>query len=163
VDGASLDPDVCREALSAVLVDEAALLAELEYLLEREYHVLGSKDTALIESTVRARQERVGALARVEEHRRSLCSMHGYSPDLAGLERMMVWCDPKGSLVSRLRECAERAANCRDLNDRNGTLVSAKLRRVEGLLGLLTARTNNSDTYGPKATPSGPGRVLGAA
>jgi flagella synthesis protein FlgN len=166
VDGASLDPDVCREALSAVLVDEAALLAELEYLLEREYHVLGSKDTALIESTVRARQERVGALARVEEQRRSLCSMHGYSPDLAGLERMMVWCDPKGSLVSRLRECAERAANCRDLNDRNGTLVSAKLRRVEGLLGLLTARTNNSDTYGPsgsKATPSGPGRVLGAA
>jgi flagella synthesis protein FlgN len=166
VDGAALDPDVCREALCGVLVEEAALLAELEYLLEREYQVLGAKDATLIESTVRARQERVGALARVEEQRRSLCSMHGYSPDLGGLERLMLWCDPKGSLVSRLRECAERAANCRDLNDRNGALVAAKLKRVEGLLGVLTGRTNKADTYGPggsTATPAGPGRVLGAA
>jgi flagellar biosynthesis protein FlgN len=149
-----MDPGVCREHLSGVLVEEAALLAELEYLLEREYQVLGSKDTAVIESTVRARQERVGALARIEEQRRSLCSMHGYSPDLAGLEGLMVWCDPQGSLVSRLRECADRAANCRDLNDRNGTLVAAKLKRVEGLLGILTGRPDKADTYGPGGSTS---------
>ena len=160
-----MDADVCREHLAEVLAEEAALLAELKGLLEREYEVLGSKDAVALEKTILARQERVGALARLEEHRRSLCSLHGYSPDYAGLERLLVWCDPQGTLVSRLRECAKRAAECRDLNDRNGTMVAAKLRRVEGLLGALTARPARADTYSPDGTtvPTRPGRVLGAA
>jgi len=166
VDANTMDPDVCREHLAEVLAEEAGLLADLRDLLEREYEVLGSKDAVALEKTILARQERVGALARIEEHRRSLCSLHGYSPDYAGLERLMVWCDPQGTLVSRLRECAKRAAECRDLNDRNGTMVAAKLKRVEGLLGALTGRpAARADTYSPNGstTPTRPGRVLGAA
>ena len=161
----TMDPNVCREHLDEVLAEVAGLLAELQGLLEREYEVLGSKDAVALEKTILARQERVGALARLEEHRRSLCTMHGYSPDYSGLERLLVWCDPRGTLVSRLRECAKRAADCRDLNDRNGTLVSAKLKRVEGLLGALTGRPTRADTYSPNGStaPTRPGRVLGAA
>jgi flagella synthesis protein FlgN len=160
-----MDPDVCREHLAGVLDEEAGLLAELQTLLDREYEVLSSKDPVALERIVLERQERVGALARLEEHRRSLCSMHGYSPDYAGLERLLVWCDPQGTLVSRLRECAKRAADCRDLNDRNGTMVAAKLKRVEGLLGALTGRSATADTYSPNGStaPTRPGRVLGAA
>jgi flagella synthesis protein FlgN len=165
VDANALDRDVCREHLAEVLAEEAALLGELRTLLEREYEVLGTKDAIAVEQTVLARQERVGALARVEEHRRSLCSLHGYSADYAGLEGLIVWCDPQGTLVSRLRECAKRAADCRDLNERNGTLVAAKLKRVEGLLGALTGRTSSADTYNANGSnaPTRPGRVLGAA
>jgi flagellar biosynthesis/type III secretory pathway chaperone len=78
----------------------------------------------------------------------------------------LVWCDPRGTLVSRLRECAERAANCRDLNDRNGKVVATKLKRVEGLLEALTGRPpSTADTYSPNGStsPTRPGRVLGAA
>jgi flagellar biosynthesis/type III secretory pathway chaperone len=91
--------------------------------------------------------------------------MYGYSADHAGLEGLMVWCDPQGTLVSRLRECAKRAADCRDLNERNGTLVAAKLKRVEGLLGALTGRSSSADTYSSNGStaPTRPGRVLGAA
>lgn len=165
MDANALDRDVCREHLAEVLTEEAALLGELRTLLEREYEVLGTKDAIAVEKTVLARQERVGALARVEEHRRSLCSLHGYSADYAGLEGLIVWCDPQGTLVSRLRECAKRAADCRDLNERNGTLVAAKLKRVEGLLGALTGRTSSADTYNANGSnaPTRPGRVLGAA
>ena len=165
MDANALDRDVCREHLAEVLAEEAALLGELRTLLEREYEVLGTKDAIAVEQTVLARQERVGALARVEEHRRSLCSLHGYSADYAGLEGLIVWCDPQGTLVSRLRECAKRAADCRDLNERNGTLVAAKLKRVEGLLGVLTGRSSSADTYNANGSnaPTRPGRVLGAA
>lgn len=165
MDANALDRDVCREHLAEVLAEEADLLGELRTLLEREYEVLGTKDAIAVERTVLARQERVGALARVEEHRRSLCSLHGYSADYAGLEGLIVWCDPQGTLVSRLRECAKRAADCRDLNERNGTLVAAKLKRVEGLLGALTGRTSSADTYNANGSnaPTRPGRVLGAA
>jgi flagellar biosynthesis protein FlgN len=165
VDDTTMDADVCREHLAEVLAEEVGLLTELQGLLVDEYEVLGIKDAVALEKTVLARQERVGALARLEEHRRSLCSMYGYSPDYAGLERMLVWCDPQGTLVSRLRECAKRAADCRDLNERNGTMVSAKLKRVEGLLGALTGRPTTSDTYSANGSTAAtrPGRVLGAA
>ena len=120
MNAAALDPDVCREHLAEVLVEEAGLLDELRALLEREHEVIGSKDAVAVERVILARQERMGALARVEEQRRSLCSLHGFSADHAGLEGLMVWCDPKGTLVSHLRDCAKLAADCRDLNDRNG-------------------------------------------
>ncbi len=165
MDAVALDPDVCREHLAEVLVEEAGLLDELRSLLEREYEVIGSKDPIAVERVVLARQERVGALARVEDQRRSLCSLHGFSADHAGLEGLMVWCDPQGTLVSHLRECARLAADCRDLNDRNGTMVAAKLKRVEGLLGALTGRPGSADTYSAtgSSAPTRPGRVLGAA
>jgi flagellar biosynthesis/type III secretory pathway chaperone len=161
----AMDPDVCREHLAQVLAEEAALLAELHGLLEREHEVLGAKDPVALEKAILARQERVGALARLEEHRRAFCSMHGYSPDYAGLEKMLLWCDPHGTLVSHLRECAKRAADCRDLNDRNGKVVATKLKRVEGLLEALTGRPATADTYSADGTTAAtrPGRVLGAA
>jgi flagellar biosynthesis protein FlgN len=161
-----VDPGVCREHLTTLLRDETALLAELEELLQRESVILESSDIQALEATTRARQERVGALARIEEQRRSLCALHGFSADRAGLEGLMAWCDSQGTLLPRLRECAERAVRCRDLNDRNGIVVGAKLKRVEGMLGALTGRPTRFDTYGPRGygkPGSRPGRVLGAA
>jgi len=167
VNAATLDSDICREHLAEVLAEEAGLLAELRELLDREYEMLGSKDAVALEKAIQERQEKVGALVRLEEHRRALCSLHGYSPDYAGLERLLVWCDPRGTLVSRLRECARFATECRDLNDRNGAMVSAKLKRVGGLLEALTGRPASTtvDTYSAdgSAAPRRPGRELGAA
>ncbi|HVW67823.1 MAG TPA: flagellar protein FlgN [Steroidobacteraceae bacterium] len=165
MDTTEMDQNVCREHLAEVLDEEANLLADLRSLLERESEVMRSRDAVAAEKTVLARQERMSALARVEEQRRTLCSMHGYSPDYAGLEGLMCWCDPQGTLVSRLRECARRAADCRDLNERNGTIVAAKLKRVEGLLGALTGRPAVADLYSVTGSDSPPrsGRVLGAA
>lgn len=161
-----MDPGVCREHLTTLLGEEIALLTELEELLRRESGILETSDIQALETTTRARQERVGALAGIEEQRRSLCALHGFSADRAGLEGLMAWCDSQGTLLPRLRECAERAVRCRDLNDRNGIVVGAKLKRVEGMLGALTGRPTRFDTYGPRGygKPAGrPGRVLGAA
>ena len=161
-----MDPAVCREHLATLLREESQLLADLEVLLEQESRIIESSDIKTLEATTRARQERMGALARIEEQRRSLCAMHGFSADRAGLEGLMAWCDSQGALLSRLRECAERAVRCRDLNDRNGIVVAARLKRVEGMLDTLTGRPTRTDTYGPRGYASSaprPGRVLGAA
>lgn len=161
-----MDAAVCREHLAALLGDEAALLEELEELLTREARVLETSDVRALEVTTRARQDRMAALARLEEQRRSLCGMHGFAADHAGLEALMGWCDPQGALIARLGECATLAVRCRDLNDRNGVLVSARLKRVQSMLGALTGRPTRLDTYGPKGYCSGGtdwGRSLGAA
>ena len=161
-----MDTGVCREHLATLLREESQLLGDLEALLTEESRVLESSDIQVLETTTRARQERMGALARTEEQRRQLCAMHGFSADPAGLEGLIAWCDSQGALLSRLRECAERAVRCRDLNDRNGIVVGARLKRVEGMLGALTGRPTRADTYGPRGYTSAgtrPGRVLGAA
>lgn len=161
-----MDPSVCREHLTTLLREESDLLGQLEELLARESRVLETSDIQTLEATTRARQERIGALARIEEQRRSLCALHGFSADRAGLEGLIAWCDPQGTLLPRLRECAERAVRCRDLNDRNGVVVAARLKRVGGMLDTLTGRPTHSDTYGPRGHTNSntrPGRVLGAA
>ena len=161
-----MDPGVCREHLTTLLREESGLLAQLEELLGRESRILETSDIQALEATTRARQDRMGALARLEEQRRSLCTLHGFSADRAGLEALMAWCDAEGSLLSRLRECAERAVRCRELNDRNAIVVATRLKRVAGMLDALTGRPTRSDTYGPRGYGNSngrPGRVLGAA
>ncbi len=161
-----MDPAVCREHLSALLAEEAALLEQLETLLTGEASVLQTADIRALEGTTRARQDRMGALARLEEQRGVLCALHGFAADRAGLEALMAWCDPQGTLTECLRDCATRAVRCRDLNDRNGILVTARLKRVQGMLGALTGRPARLDTYGPRGQCCGGtpwGRSLGAA
>lgn len=147
-----LDSGVCREHLGTLLTEEVDALRELEELLIREYDILGAKNVAAIERTALVRQEKMGHLARTEEQRRQLCTLHGYTPDWVGLESLMQWCDPEGTLLSRLRECARRASRCRDLNDKNGTLVAARLKQVEGMLATLTGSSSQPMTYGPKGS-----------
>src|SRR3979409_1753313 len=144
------DVDVCREHLGSVLTEEGDALRELGDVLRREQDVLGAKNVAAIERIALVRGQMMGDLARTEEQRRSLCTMHGYTPDWLGLESLMRWCDPEGTLLSRLRECARRATQCRDLNDRNGILVAARLKHGEGRLVPLTGGPNQAVTYGPK-------------
>ena len=158
-----MDAGLCREHLAELLGEEIVLLTELQQLLEEERDNIGSAEPEALQRTTRARQERLGALARIEEQRRALCTMHGETADRAGLERLRSWCDPAGELSSRLAECLGRAVRCRDLNDRNGIMVAARMKRVSELLQALTGRVTRAATYGPRGYAGGlqGGRVLG--
>jgi len=158
-----VDPGVCRESLATLLTQEVSSLNELAALLEREHALLVANDVEALERAMQERQVVIGRLLNVEEERRSMCRAHGQSADVAGLERLLAWADPRGSLQARLAECSKGAARCRELNDRNGALVLARMRRVEGLLGALTGqRAEVPATYGPKGAYAEPrsGRVL---
>src|SRR3569833_3245988 len=128
------DIEVCREHLGALLTEEVDALRDLEEILVREHDVRGARNVAAIERTALVRAQMMGDLARTEEQRRALCTMHGYSPDWMGLEGLMSWCDADGTLLSRLRECAQRATRCRDLNVSNGTLVTTRMKQVQDML-----------------------------
>ena len=158
-----MDAGLCREHLAELLGEEIVLLTELQQLLEQERDLIGSGEPEALQRTTRARAERLGALARIEEQRRSLCTLHGESPDRGGLERLRQWCDPAGALAPQLSECLGRAMRCRDLNDRNGVMVAARMKRVSELLQALTGRAARASTYSPRgygARVQG-GRVLG--
>jgi len=137
-------------------------LSELAGLLDREYALLVANDVVTLEAAMEERQVALGRLLRIEDERRSLCRMHGHATDLPGLEQILAWCDPRGTLKSLWTQCGQGATRCRELNDKNGALVAARMKRVESLLGVLTGQRPEAPTYGPKgayATPRS-GRVL---
>lgn len=158
-----MEPSICREHLERLLAEEAASLAQLETLLDREHELLMTNEVEALDRAGEARQDCVGKLARIEDERRSLCRMMNLPAGLPGLEQLLRWCDPTQALQHRWADCAERATHCRNLNDRNGALVTARLKKVEGLLGVLTGRAGEPKVYGKQgmfAMPVRDPRVL---
>lgn len=152
-----MDQNVCREHLEKLISEESTALARLEALLDQEHAVLLSNDIEELDRTGEARQACIGELVRIEDERRSLCRMLSVPADPQGLERLLTWSDPAHHLKRRWASCAERATRCRELNDRNGALVTARLKRVEGMLDVITGRSNQPKVYGKQgafqATP----------
>jgi flagellar biosynthesis/type III secretory pathway chaperone len=143
-----VDPGACREHLQKLLAEEFNALTQLETLLDREHELLLANDVDGLDHAGESRQVCVGALLRVEDERRSVCRMMNVPADVQGLEKLLRWCDPSNTLHRRLSDCAERATRCRELNDRNGALVTARLKKVEGMLDVLTGRANQPKVYG---------------
>lgn len=142
-----MDAQLCRDTLGKLVGEELTALAQLEALLEREHALLLDNDLEEFERAGELRQSCVTTLLRIEDERRNLCRMLNAPADLHGLQRLLSWCDPERTLQARWSECGERATRCRNSNERNGALVSARLKRVEGLLETLTGRANQPKIY----------------
>ncbi len=138
-----------RRTLERLLAEEVVALVELERLLESEREVLVRNDSPeALEDACTRRQDCMGGLLRIQDERRGVLRMLGFEADAAGLERLMRECDPQRSLPARWGECAERARRCREINDFNAALVSSRMRRVAGLLEILTGRKAETPVYG---------------
>jgi flagellar biosynthesis protein FlgN len=153
-----VDPTVCREHLERLLAEEIKSLAELEKLLDREHELLVGNDVEALERAGIARQACISELLRIEDERRSLCRMMNVPADMTGLDRLLTWCDPSRALRRRWANCAEIATRCRGLNDRNGALVAARMKNVEGMLDIITGRANQPKVYGRQGAFDVPGR-----
>ena len=157
-----MDPGQCRELLASLISEESSALSDLSVLLDREQGYLRANDAASLEAAAPERQRCVARIFRVDEARRSLCSRLGHSADHTGLEQLLRWCDPEGTLASGWARCSEAAAHCRRLNDRNGALVAARLQNVQARLGCLIDSRRESITYGPRGAyaQASAGRVV---
>ena len=148
-----MDASLTRDTLSRLLAEENGALGEFETLLDQEHGALRSRDIDALEALADARQASVVKLLKIEDERRGLCSMLGYETDLTGLAKLIAWCDPARIAGQALRRVRTRAKRCRDLNDRNGVLVGAQIKRVEGLLGAITGTGAEPRAYGPRGSP----------
>lgn len=157
-----MEASVCREKLGRLMAQETSSLGALAALLEQEHEYLLANDVVALEGATRERQRCVAGIIHVDEERRSLCRDLGRSNDLQGLEDLLRWCDPQGTLAPGWAQCSAAAANCRRLNDRNGALVGARLQHVQARLGVLIDSRRETVTYGPRGAyaAAGSGRVL---
>jgi flagellar biosynthesis/type III secretory pathway chaperone len=143
-----MDPGVTRELAARLIAEERALLERFEQLLEREAAALRSDDVATIETAGADRQACASALLRIDEERRQACRMLGFSDGRDAFERLLAWCDPGGQLARNRQASRELILRCKEANDRNGAVVTAKLRRVEALLVTLRGGDAGAQVYG---------------
>ena len=149
-----MDQQTCRSTMGRLIAEETTALAELAQLLEREYTHLKASDVEALNEAVRERHKCVGRILKVDDERRGLCRALGRPHDLKGLEALLTWCDPQGTLAGAWAGCTAAAIKCRGLNDRNGALAGARLQNVQARLGTLIDGRRETVTYGPRGTCS---------
>lgn len=155
----------CRDLVERLMSEEARTLEELEALLTREHQILlQSRQVEALEDACAARQICMGTLLRIQEERRALLRLLGLRAEPQGVGALLDYCGADAALRSNWGRIADVATRCRELNDRNGALVQSRIRRVEGLLGILTSdapRTRVYDRDGAVPVAAGP-RLLAA-
>lgn len=145
-------PEDIKQTLSRLLDDEQRLLTQLEALLESEKAILLKDESPeRLEAACRSRQDCMLSLLRLQGERQTLLRLNGFSSDNAGLAGLIKACDPQRTLPPRWAECAELAQRCRHLNDHNGALVASRMRRIQGMLEVLTGKRTEKMTYGRQA------------
>jgi flagellar biosynthesis/type III secretory pathway chaperone len=149
-----MDPQSCRDQMSRLIQEETSALAQLAVLLDHEYTHMSANDVEALGEAMRERHRSVGQILKVDDERRALCKALGRPHDLKGLEALLRWCDPKGTLASAWADCTAAAIKCRSLNDRNGALAGARLQNVQARLGVLIDGRRETVTYGPRGTCS---------
>jgi flagellar biosynthesis/type III secretory pathway chaperone len=149
-----MDQQTCRATFGRLIQEETSALGELAVLLEREFTYLKDSEVAALSAAMRERQQCVLRILKVDDERRELCRTLGRPFDLKGIQALIAWCDPQGTLVSAWAGCTAAATRCRSLNDRNSAMAGARLQHVQARLGMLIEGRRETVTYGPRGTCS---------
>jgi flagellar biosynthesis/type III secretory pathway chaperone len=126
-----------QEHLNRVLAEEGRLLGELEAVLRQESVVLRGEDAQAIARIGDNRHRYIDTLSKLDAERSATCRMLSFGTDASALQRLLQWADPSGALRAQWSSNLLLARRCKAINDQNGAIVSAKLGRVQQLLGKL--------------------------
>ncbi len=133
----SIQPGDIRQHIERVLRDESQLLVELEQVLKREADVVRGDDPTAIENIGGSRHRCIEQLTRLDAERTAACRMLSFGAGRDGFDKLLAWCDPGRSLRERWQDNLKVARRCKEMNDRNGAVVSLKLGHVQQLLATL--------------------------
>jgi flagellar biosynthesis/type III secretory pathway chaperone len=160
----SVQREQVRSHLERILSEEAELLEELERVLTQETEVLSGDDTVAIQGIGGARQRCIDALTRLDAERADACRMLSFGHGAAALDKLFAWSDPSQALRQQWLRNLELGRRCKDINERNGAIVSVKLGRVRQALGKLRGAQPPA-VYGRRGTRYGSlaARELGRA
>lgn len=148
-----MDATQCRQFLEQSLNTEAAVLRDLNELLDQEHQLIVNDEIDDLEKTGSLRDTFISKLLKIDADRVALCRAAGKPADKQGLEQLLNWCDPQHQLHVRWEQSAEQLQHCRTLNDRNGALVNTRLKRVEGVLDAMSGgQRRNERTYSARGT-----------
>lgn len=153
----------CRQRLGEILVREIECAAAFVQVLNAEKTALAGRDPGALETAVEAKQRCAEELQELDRQRVELLKSAGFSPDRAGVESCIQWCDADDSLSPRWQRLLALLEQCRDLNLANGNLLELNRHHAERALAILRGQQPDAKLYGPagETTTGSLSRTLG--
>jgi flagellar biosynthesis protein FlgN len=136
--------------LTRCLGAEVDALRTFVALLRDEQRSLINGEIDALASYLDPKSRHMFELTRLEEQRRQLLQARGFSPDRAGMERLVrehAWRAP--ALVSAWRELLQLTQRAQQLNTTNGTLVATRLGHTQQSLNVLFTAARLPGAYAP--------------
>jgi flagellar biosynthesis/type III secretory pathway chaperone len=158
--------------LAELLDMEIETAARLLDALDAEHALLAGADAGALEQAVSAKERRLAEFDACEADRRRALAALGHGPDRAGMaDCLRALEEPRyvdgasivGPVAARWHRLLALVARLRDANERNGTVVSLRSRRVRAALNVLRTGRPDELTYGPARPGAAPRRALGRA
>lgn len=135
------------------MTDLSTLLDNEANAIEAFVRLLGAEQQALQDGTLEAlpalteqKTAAVGELARLGQARNVHLQQAGLPADQAGLKAWAGNEATRGALIDRILTLA---AEARELNRLNGTLIASRLQQTQSALDILTHSQNGGGLYGP--------------
>jgi len=143
-----------QQHLARILDEETRLLAELELVLRQETEILRGEDHDAIQNIGANRHRCVERLSRLDTERTDSCRMLSFGSGPGALDKLLAWADVGGMLRAQWNSNLELVRRCKRLNDQNGAIVTARLNRVQQLLGKLRG-ASPPPVYSPRGARYG--------
>lgn len=128
--------------LETLLREELAAIEALRELLRREYDALRTRDAPTLERLAGEKQAAAAVLRDLETRRLDVLRERGLATEPPGWSAALAVAAPaeRAILTERVAalECA--AAQARDQNDLNGSIIAARRNHVERALAILSGR-----------------------
>lgn len=160
------------QPLTDVLDRELAAGTLLLDALDGERACLVGGEPDALESAVATKERLLAELHRLEAERHAALAALGFPADRAGVTAcLQAHEDPNyrddasraGPAAARWRRLLAVTAQLRDANERNGTIVGLRSRRVREALNVLRTGRPDSLTYGPTRGVPSARRAIGRA
>ncbi len=128
--------------LETLLREELAAIEALRELLRREYDALRTRDVSALERLASEKQACADDLRGLEARRLSVLRERGPTPDPPGWTGILAAAAPaeRAALAKLVGALEQAAAQARDQNDINGTIIAASRNHVERALAILGGR-----------------------
>lgn len=132
--------------LQLLLSEEAAAVEAFVRLLGSEQQALQDGQLDVLPGLTEQKAATVDRLARLGQARNQRLQQAGLPADQAGL-RAWAGGDPARALL--IDRILVLAAEARELNRLNGTLIASRLQQTQSALDILTRSQNGGGLYGP--------------
>lgn len=140
-------------SLYTQLQEDIGHAQQLLALIESEHQALLARDLATLESLIDQKQPTLALLAQHTTERSLHLKQQGYSTDRDGLVAMSHALNLDGKMIEAADQLATLIEQCRNANERNGSLVRSNQAATGKVLGLLRG-TEAPNLYDQKGSAS---------
>jgi len=152
----SSSPNEARLKIAEVVGDSVYQAMGLKECLEDERTALENQDAEALSAAIEGKEKCIVKLVSLEKERSQLGAAAGFKPGPEQMAQLQESSDDDSSMTKCWQHLMQIAAQCNDLNNRNGAIVRLRKHQIDASLCIVRGDRPGTGTYGRNgAEPAG--------